>query len=387
MKDKEDWLERLKAWPHYPQPYQEIDPTANEYLQKYDSEGASGFGWLVIAKECEQEHHETPIKDIAEDKTRVEAACAELIGILTYMGGDLLKAVIQGRIFQQNAIREHPVREALASLERINRQPSIYMNAIADHMGISPAPCHWAEVCEHITLYLDHTTDACDLAVEVDQMISPLQSWPESKSLEGFRRYTDFGRSATERPRFNRYRRQMVRHFVSEMESRIQSEREQDRLRIPFKAPVVEIGYSIDSEKRLREHRNHRSSNYLMNLAEAMFQYLYPDLFPIRQAIIYACYRPMQPWLGEIMFTQIAQAYTHGGRGFSHYPPGLSNGSAHSHIPNRSWDHYLRETRADTGFQARMAQLNKETAEVNRKKEEHKQEFLAYLRSFQIFKR
>ena len=388
LKDEEAWLERLKHVHHYPQAYQESDPTANEYLQKYDSNGVAGLGWLVIDQERKEKHHTTSIKDILEDDTRVEAVGAELVAIQVSMGGDLLKAIIQGRMFELSSIRGHPVRKALDSLHRINKQPSIYMNAIADGVGISPAPCHWAEVCEHINLYLEDNTDACDLAEDVDQLISPVQSWPASRSRAGFRRYTDFSPSESqERPKISRHRRQMVRHFVSEMESRIQSEREQGRLYVPFKAPVVEVGYSIDSKKRLREHRNHRSSNYLMNLAEAMFQYLYPDLFPIRQAIIYACYRPMQPWLSEIMFTRIAQGYTYGGRGFSHYPPGFSNGSAYKYTPYKSWEFYLRKTRADIGFQTRLAQLTEETEEKKLKKEEHVQQRLAYLRSFYIFQR
>lgn len=35
--------------------------------------------------------------------------------------------------------------------------------------------------------------------------------------------------------------------------------------------PVVEIGFSNDPRKRLRQHRHHESSNHLINLAEAIF--------------------------------------------------------------------------------------------------------------------
>lgn len=41
----------------------------------------------------------------------------------------------------------------------------------------------------------------------------------------------------------------------------------------PLNVPVVEIGYSTEPMRRLQEHFEHESSNYLMNLAEALFEY------------------------------------------------------------------------------------------------------------------
>lgn len=54
----------------------------------------------------------------------------------------------------------------------------------------------------------------------------------------------------------------------------------------PLSVPVVEIGFSNDPHRRLRQNRHHESSNYLMNLAEALFETEYPGAFRLQQKII-----------------------------------------------------------------------------------------------------
>ena len=65
-----------------------------------------------------------------------------------------------------------------------------------------------------------------------------------------------------------------------------------------------------------------------MNLAEAVFEYVFTEMFRLQQMIILGCFRPLQDWHAEIVFTQLAQGYTKGVRGFSHYAAGFSNNSA-----------------------------------------------------------
>ena len=129
----------------------------------------------------------------------------------------------------------------------------------------------------------------------------------------------------------------MVHFFVHEMKGRIQVEKANGRRHTPFSAPVIEVGFSINSHRRLWEHRHHRNSNYLMNLAEAVFKYLFSEMFRLQQRIIFGCFRSLQDWHAEIVLTQIGQGYTQGGRGFSHYPAGLSNNSGWLRTPQERW--------------------------------------------------
>ena len=47
----------------------------------------------------------------------------------------------------------------------------------------------------------------------------------------------------------------------------------------PLSVPVIEIGFSNDPYTRLKQHRHHESSNYLMNFAEAAFETEFPGAF------------------------------------------------------------------------------------------------------------
>jgi hypothetical protein len=55
----------------------------------------------------------------------------------------------------------------------------------------------------------------------------------------------------------------------------------------PFSPAFSEIGYTNNAERRLKDHRSHRSSNRLMNLYEAAAHVLYPYRFRIRQYVLY----------------------------------------------------------------------------------------------------
>ena len=113
-----------------------------------------------------------------------------------------------------------------------------------------------------------------------------------------------------------------------------------DQIDTPLVAPVTETGYSNNPIRRLKDHRQHRRSNYIMNLTEAMFAHLYPGMFRIQQLIVYPCFTSDQCWQGEIFTTLLSQGYTENAGGFSHYPAGNSNGSAYAQLTDRHWDIY-----------------------------------------------
>ena len=146
----------------------------------------------------------------------------------------------------------------------------------------------------------------------------------------------------------------------------------------PLSVPVVEIGISNDPEKRLRQHRHHENSNYLMNLAEAVFDVEYPGCFHLKQYVIYACFRPIQTWLSEIALTQLAQGYVEGGGGFSHEIAGRSNGVSNNVVPPKKWTEFELAVYADGRFkqevkdtiQARRLQVAAAAESIDRARRE-----------------
>lgn len=112
----------------------------------------------------------------------------------------------------------------------------------------------------------------------------------------------------------------------------------------PLAHPLMEVGYSKRSIERLKKHAAHESSNYLMNLFEAIFEVLasdpranFPQIF-LEQHIIYLIWRVEQAEISEIGWTKLAEGYTCNAGGFSHYPAGQSNYSAQK-VPAQEWSY------------------------------------------------
>lgn len=320
--------------------------TASEYLETLSRKGKSQLAFLIMQKDAEGPHS-TPLRRYTEGiHPKRSWALGEIIDILASMDSELLKSLIDGSLSRKAEI---PAGQVSNALQRIQDQkpspPSIYQNCICDQMGVSPTPVQWERVCEHMLEYVQGGKESNDLATVVDQLIYPTDDWPPQLARRGLRRYTEW-RSYIEgdgdrQP--SSAHRDMVRYFVSEMMNRIEDDLQSGRGYIPLAAPVIEMGFTINTHHRLREHRKHQQSNYLMNLAEAMFKHLYPGSFRLQQLVIYACYRPPQPWFSEIILTQLGQGYTDGGGGFSHYPAGRSNGSAYNKTSTSEWNQFEYE--------------------------------------------
>ncbi|SMY23222.1 unnamed protein product [Zymoseptoria tritici ST99CH_1A5] len=109
----------------------------------------------------------------------------------------------------------------------------------------------------------------------------------------------------------------------------------------PLECPLVEIGYTYQSRKRLDDYRNHRGSNYIMNLFDATCNTLWPARFKVHQFVIFVCTEPTYAVVAEILFTRICQCYIKNGGGFTYCPPGRSNKSAYNYTSvdwERFWD-------------------------------------------------
>ena len=127
--------------------------------------------------------------------------------------------------------------------------------------------------------------------------------------------------------------------FVEAFRERIAKLDPQD-LNEPLAFPLCEVGYSNRSIDRLKAHKAHSSSNYIMNAIEAIFMAFKDEFsgeFSIAQFIIYLIWKTEQAEIAEIGLTKLAEGYIHNGGGFSHYPAGLSNASA-QRTSHREWN-------------------------------------------------
>ena len=356
--EKEAWLRSIVEMDStLPQNRNE---TANEYLQSLLESGKSHLAFLVMQRDASGQHS-TPLRKYTEgERSNKVWALAEVTAILSSMDIELLKSLIDGSLSRKAEIPAGHVSNALLRIQDQNPSPpSIYQNCICDLMGMSPTPVQWERVCNHMLEYVQGGTESNELAMMVDQLIYPTDEWPPQLAKRGLRRYTEW-RSYVENdgdqlPSISH--RRMVRYFVSEMMDRISVDLQSGRGHIPLAAPVIEIGFSINARYRLREHRRHEHSNYLMNLAEAMFKHLYPNTFRLQQLVIYACFRPSHPWFSEIILTQLGQGYTEGAGGFSHYPAGRSNGSAYYKTSRSEWQQFYYEATRSGSLEREARQI------------------------------
>lgn len=218
----------------------------------------------------------------------------------------------------------------------------------------------YVDICSDIERYTKTVCSAEDYhwAALIDQRWAPSKSWPSELTLQGFRRYLDWRNvivNKTARRCINR--RKILSSFNHQLLTRVRQERHAGRIHTPFQAAITEVGYSIRPKTRLAEHKQHRSSNYIMNVVDAMLRYRYGGAFTLKQGILFSCWHLAQPWLSEIAFTQLAQGYVQNAGGFSHYPAGFSNGSAWSKTPMKQWAAYQQDALQDGSLLKRMGAI------------------------------
>ena len=217
---------------------------------------------------------------LSEDSSR--EARRQILYILLTMDPILLRAVIEGQLPRKSIIPCSQVSEILVKLNSGRFiQPGIYMNTICDRMGMSPTPAQWSRVCELMLDYVQCGMEHNDVAEEIDHTIHPKLIWPRNLAHRGLRRYMEW-RSYTEKGSsdVDRHHRQMVRYFVGQLQTRMSGQ----PTHAPMDVPVVELGFSNDPVERLRQHRHHQSSNYLMNPCRGCIRVSVPRFLQIATA-------------------------------------------------------------------------------------------------------
>ncbi|KAL8927701.1 MAG: hypothetical protein Q9208_002116 [Pyrenodesmia sp. 3 TL-2023] len=333
---------------------------AKEYVGSYGKDGVPGLRKLLLSQE--KDMPQSPLRSLPDTVEKKDELVRNLDLILASIDERLLEAIINGQVARQ---AQDP-RSALSSrLKRMQKSPeeqppSIYINTLCDEEGISPTPYQWRAICELMDLYIQCGEESDSLAVCVDQLIYPTDKWPPSRRgpLRKLRRYAEFETwTQNESDLVCTHRRRTIADFVANMRFRLESEEKLEHK--PLTAPVIEVGFSDKVYERLSQHRRHQSSNYIMNLAQALFEYSYPGMFHLHQHVIYHCWREFQPWYAEILLSRLAQGYIDNAGGFSHHNAGMSNGSSFRKRSAKEWELFQKMACADDGFKERLEMLEK----------------------------
>ncbi|KAL9023097.1 MAG: hypothetical protein Q9196_007389 [Gyalolechia fulgens] len=337
--------------------------TAEEYLIKWEEEGITGLVRLLL--EQEERMEQSPLREWPEDQGESDELFQALVLILASIDEQLLKAIINGQVARHSQIPNDPVSSILMRINhRSDPPPSIYINSICDAEGMSPTPFQWRLICESMNLYVLGNRESDELAIDVDQLIHPSEQWPKPTTRARARshRYTEWGtRIRDESDLVCVHRRETISEFAGNMQERLDQEYAAKRKHTPLTAPVVEVGFSDSVVRRLGQHRRHQGSNYIMNLAEALFEYHYPGMFHLHQHVIYHCWREIQPWYSEILLTRLAQGYIYNAGGFSHFGAGFSNSSSFTRRSEKEWDRFSREI-CDEKFEERLEKARAQEA-------------------------
>ncbi|KAL9001652.1 MAG: hypothetical protein Q9188_005379 [Gyalolechia gomerana] len=344
---------------------------ATEYLKILEEHHIEGLTEVLVRREVD-------LKSSGMREMPNIVAYRWIVAMMTSIDPDLLRAIIEGQVERKARILGTSLSMHLsAMMNDRDPPPSIYQNALCDHEGMSPTPFQWRAVCRLMTRYVSSTSEGEELAMMIDQTLNPSSTWPvPSRQRERkFRRYTEGVRhSLSECTEPSVERRARVRDFVQKLLPRLDAEIALGRGHVPLVAPVVEVGFSDKVHARLSDHRKHRSSNHLMNLAEAAFEYQYEGRFCLQQHIIYNCWRGDQPWASEILLTRLAQGYTTNGGGFSHHGAGFSNGGSWRKRPEKAWACFQSQVLVDPSFRCRTKAVGERAADRALKKKRREED-------------
>jgi len=242
---------------------------------------------------------------------------------------------------------------ALRNLPKEIKIPSIYIQYLVDRDGKSPPKKDLIEILDYAETYIngidDHTDNSSHhLAITVDQA-RPSQLWTKNGAMKGQRRYIS-GVQAVK-----------CRAWIEASRQRLESLADDTIISRPW----AECGYAAEPNERLKEHASHSSSNYLMNLTDAICQTKMGGKYVIEQFVVYQIFHYTQAMYGEILASRLGLVYTKQGGGFSHEAAGISNKS----VQKTDSQHFPRKQKAmlkDPGFGQRY---HEELQKVRKKAE------------------
>ncbi|GAB1730433.1 hypothetical protein NU195Hw_g2029t1 [Hortaea werneckii] len=258
------------------------------------------------------------------------------------------------------------MKEAEDAADEARKLPGIYGNWLVNEDGESPSPIELREMIDKVRDYVDEDGDS-DAANWVDKQKAPFVR--RATSAGGLRKYLskEDGRTIPERVAH-------IENFCDQLEARLDLIPTSD-VDQPLRVPLCEFGFSINLIRRLKDHKTHVKSNYIMNLFEAVAMNLHGSKYAIEQHIVYII-----PWghlceLAEIFTTRVGFGMTGLGGGFSHQLPGRNNSSAYR-VSDEDWEEAEQaagrvvDIEQNKKFYARQLQREQESVEEKVKEAE-----------------
>jgi hypothetical protein len=230
----------------------------------------------------------------------------------------ILKHLVHGNIpAQRRKIPELQKKlNQLRNLPAGIRTPSIYMQYLVDRDGNSPPPKVLLEILDHVEVYtngLEGSDVKSNILAMLVDTASPTKTWSKTTVQRGERRYIEGPNQA-----------KTCLAWVEASRQRLDSLPED----VPLARPWAECGYATVPNERLEQHARHSSSNYLMNLTEAICKAKFAGRFYIEQYVVHHIAHHTHAMYGEILASRIALVYTRQGGGFCHFKAGVSHSGA-----------------------------------------------------------
>jgi len=245
------------------------------------------------------------------------------------MNHDIFQALLRGTLPSDFHTPGGAVGTALRDMSRwtiSGKRPAIYSNhMVYKDTGISPTAEEVESVLEDMEKYAKSDED--DFARIIDGQVG---GPAPAKTVNGYRRYLSTDKDKAP----SKERLSVLDNFVRQVRHRIKHLPRGKQH--PLQPALNEYGYTINIAQRLQAHREHKDSNYLMNLFEAVAMKKYGGKIRIQQHVIYLIPFPPLAALSEILLTRLGLGYTGGGCGFSHAAAGISNNSAYVET-DESW--------------------------------------------------
>ncbi|RDI78512.1 hypothetical protein Vi05172_g11478 [Venturia inaequalis] len=316
----------------------------DSFASSSDSVEQSAHRWLTI---LESQGYVALLDDAMKDEAvilQLEQPIKHMgLHILASIDTNLLSVIMAGNLCEE--ARDHAGIKA--ELDRIKLQaahaPGIYVQLFVNEDGQPPSPDLIEEMLVLMEFYCNFKPPPPAyrrFAEEVDDIKVRPAIDAAARDRTGYRAYLKRSKASQRTP--SDYRTKRMRQFIKALRKRLSKIQKKDE---PLLLPLAEFGYANDCLRRLASHADHKSSNYPMNLMEAVCMWAQSEGLPgfeaawgIEQYVVFNCFEVEQGVLAEIMFSRLGHCYIYNGGGFSHYPAGLSNTSCWKKNPSfRKW--------------------------------------------------
>lgn len=238
-------------------------------------------------------------KNRSRDEASRFATKMQLIDLFTSMNQRVIHCLIHGILPQDvraSSKRWHQHENSIG-----DSVAGIYVNYIVDQNGNHLTIRDIQEIIKTWRIYLSKNQTSDTLADKIDTL---------------------FGSKGPDRRKYAAKGAQSNTHlqFISNLQKRINKQGSVAQLQ----GGISEVGFSITPQNRIRDHKHHKSSNYLMNAFEACAQYCFPGVYHMEGFIIARVTKPEMASISELALSRLACCYTDNGNGFSHTVAGIS---------------------------------------------------------------